>query len=441
MEMNDLTLISIDDHLMEPPDFMAKHVPAKYRERAVHMRKGESGLDEWVMDGQAFGTWNLNAVVGRPRDEYGMEAVSYDQIRRACWDVDLRVDDMNANGVLGSMNFPSFPRTGGSLFTTHLKDRTLAEVLIRAYNDWHVLEWCGAHPGRFIPMGIVPLWDAELAAKEVVRLAGMGTHAITFPDNPTAHGLPSVHDDSWDPLWKACADNSVIINCHIGSGNVAEYASPDMPIDAWITTMPMAVSLAAADWLFSPIWQKFPALKMALAEGGIGWVPYFMERADFAHDHHKAWTHTNLGGKKPSEIFKKHFITCFIDDRAGLEIRDHIGVDHVMWECDYPHSDCTWPNSPEQVWENLKNLPVEDINRITHLNAMREYNFDPFEHIERKDATVGALRTKATHVDTRPVANMGGIKPSERDKTTVRARDVMAQLAHMKDGDESQEAA
>jgi len=400
--------------------------------------KSDDGLDAWVMDGQSFGTWNLNAVVGRPREEYGMEAISYDQIRRGCWDVDLRVDDQNANGILASMNFPSLPRTGGSLFTTHLKDRTFALAVIKAYNDWHIQEWCAAHPARFIPMGIVPLWDAELAAEEVKRLAKLGTHSITFPDNPNAHGLPSVHNDSWDPLWKACADNSVIINCHIGSGNIAPYASPDMPIDAWITTMPMAVSLAAADWLFAPMWQKFPKLKMALAEGGIGWVPYFLERADFAHDHHKAWTHTDLGGKTPSEIFKKHIITCFIEDKVGMEIRDHIGVDHIMWECDYPHSDCTWPDSPEHVWSTVKDLPRDVVDKVTYQNAMREYSFDPFKHISREEATVGALRAKATHVDTKPVANMGGVKPSERSKDVVRAKDVMAQLAAMKDGAEAE---
>jgi predicted TIM-barrel fold metal-dependent hydrolase len=436
MEMNDLILISIDDHLMEPGDFIDRHIPARYRERAPRLVKQANGLEAWMMDGQTFGTWNLNAVVGRPREEYGMEPISYSQIRRGCWDVKARIDDMNANGVFASMNFPSLPRTGGSLFTTHVKDRDFALAVIRAYNDWHILEWCGAYPARFIPMGIVPLWDAELAAAEVRRLAAMNTFSITFPDNPTAHGLPSVHDASWDPLWKACAEHNVIINCHIGSGNVPAYASLDMPIDAWITTMPMAVSLAAADWLFAPMWQKFPSLKMSLSEGGIGWVPYFLERADFAHEHHKAWTHTNLGGKKPSEVFRKHFITCFIHDAVGLEIRSHIGVDHIMWECDYPHSDCTWPDSPDETWEVIKGLPRADIDKITHLNAMREYHFEPFKHIPKEEATVGALRAQASHVDTRPVANMGGIKPSERPKTTVRARDVMAQLAHMKDGDD-----
>jgi predicted TIM-barrel fold metal-dependent hydrolase len=135
--------------------------------------------------------------------------------------------------------------------------------------------------GRFIPVSLIPWWDGELAAGEIRRMAKQGVHAISLSDNPALHGFPSIHSDHWDPVWKACADNNVVINCHIGTGIKAEHASDDSPIDAWIAAMPISIANSAADWIWAPMWKKFPNLRMALSEGSIGWIPYLLERADF----------------------------------------------------------------------------------------------------------------------------------------------------------------
>ncbi len=146
----------------------------------------------------------------------------------------------------------------------------------------------------------------------------------------------------------ACEENAVVICCHIGSAGNAPYPSDESPIDAWITSMPISIANAAADWLFASFWKRYPRLRMALSEGGIGWIPYFLERADFTYGQHSAWTHTNFGKEKPSDVFRRHVMTCFIDDEFGLRNRQDIGIDIICWEADYPHSDATWPRSPEQ---------------------------------------------------------------------------------------------
>jgi hypothetical protein len=115
----------------------------------------------------------------------------------------------------------------------------------------------------------------------------------------------------------------VVICCHIGTGVKANHASDMSPIDAWITSMPISIANSAADWIWAPMWKKFPDLRMALSEGGIGWIPYLLERADFTHRHHNAWTNSNFDGKMPSDIFNKHFITCFIEDNFGLKNLDY----------------------------------------------------------------------------------------------------------------------
>jgi hypothetical protein len=224
-------------------------------------------------------------------------------------------------------------------------------------------------------------------------------------------------------LWIACADNGLVVSSHIGSSGNPPYASDESPIPAWITSMPMTISVAAADWLFAPMWRKFPSLRVALSEGGIGWIPYLLERADFTIGQHGAWTNMDLGGLKPSDIFRKHFITCFIDDRFGLKNRHDVGIDMITWECDYPHSDSIWPRSPEQLWESVKDLPRSDIDQITHQNAIREFNFDPISTFGREWCTVGALRAQALHVNTEP-RSRGGLNPLPDPTRPVTSADV-----------------
>jgi predicted TIM-barrel fold metal-dependent hydrolase len=276
---------------------------------------------------------------------------------------------------------------------------------------------------------LVPLWDPKLCAEEVTRLAKLGFHAISFPDNPAIAGLPSIHSPAWDPLWKVCADNGVVLCCHIGTGANAPHASNDTPIEAWIITMPMSISNSAADWLYAPMWKKYPDLRMALSEGGIGWIPYLLERADFAHSHHGAWTHFDFGKDKPSDVFKRHIITCFIDDHFGAKNLKDVGENLVTWECDYPHSDTTWPQSPEQLWPGLCNLPKASIDRITHLNAVREFSYDPFSVLGRENCTVAALRAKARHVDVSPLIGLGGARPIEGEKRPVTSGDIIKMFA------------
>jgi hypothetical protein len=181
--------------------------------------------------------------------------------------------------------------------------------------------------------------------------------------------------------------------------------------------------------VFSSFLRKYKNLKIALSEGGTGWVPYFLERADYVYAHHRHWTHQDFGKKTPSDVFREHIITCFIDDPVGVRTRDLTGIDGITWECDYPHSDATWPESPERLWSQIQGIPDADLNKITHLNAMKHFQYDPFKQIEKKDATVAALRAKAKHVDVTPRRGSGGTTPSNYEKGFVTVADIMKQMS------------
>ena len=419
MKVEDMILVSVDDHIVEPPTMFDQHLTTAQKSIAPKVRKDGNGADYWLFEGRRAGNIGLNAVVGRVREEYGCEPISFDQMRRGAWDIDARIEDMNANGLLASLNFPSVVTFDGSLFH-QFENKKNALTLLKAYNDWHIDEWCGSYPGRNIPNAIVPYWDIKATVEEVKRVVKKGCHAISFSDNPALKGQPSIHDEHWDPLWRVCAENNVMINIHIGSGAQAPHASMGSPIDAWIITMPISIVNSAADWLHLRALNKYPNLKISLSEGGIGWIPYFLERADFVHEHHKAWTFADFGGKKPSEVFREHFLTCFIDDRFGLKNLEEIGEDNVAYECDYPHSDTVWPESANMLFDSLKHLSENTINKITHENAMRLFSFDAYGLMGgRENCTVGALRKHADHVDTEP-KSLGGARPVEPDRKDQR---------------------
>ncbi|MFE2965205.1 amidohydrolase family protein [Streptomyces sp. NPDC059340] len=395
MDRDDLILISVDDHIIEPPDMFVNHLPERYKDDAPQLVHQDDGTDTWTFRETVIRTAALNAVAGRPKEEYGLEPQALDEIRPGCYDVNERVADMNAGGILAQMNFPSFPGFAARLFATEDADFSLA--LVRAYNDWHIDEWCGAHPGRFIPMAIPVIWDAELCAAEVRRVAAKGCHSLTFTENPAVLGYPSFHDPYWNPLWRALSDTNTVLSVHIGSSGRLAIPAVDSPPDVMITLQPMNIVSAAADLLWSQPVKDFPDLKIALSEGGTGWIPYFLERVDRTFEMHAAWTLQDFGGKLPSEVFREHFLTCFISDPMGVKLRHEIGIDNIAWECDYPHSDSMWPQAPEELMGVMErfDVPDPDIAKMTHENAMRWYSFDPFTHVPREQATVGALRKRA----------------------------------------------
>ena len=332
-----------------------------------------------------------------------MEPTSLEQLRKGCYDVHARIDDMDINGIAASLNFGNSIGFNGATFHK-APDKQLSLIHLSAYNDWHIDEWCGTRPGRFIPLAVPTIWDPETLADEIHRVAKKGCHAVTFPENPEPLGLPSLHSDHWDPFWAACADEGTIVCMHIGSSSKLVTTAADAPIDVMIVLQPMNIVQAAADLIHSPVFKKFPDVTVALSEGGIGWIPYFLERLDHSYSVHKAWTGADFGSKMPSVVFMEHVVLCFISDAVGAHMARDIGVDRITVEIDYPHSDTTWPRAPERLADDFAgtDLTDDEIDRITHLNAMGFFSYEPFQHRPRERCTVGALRAEAVGVDVEP---------------------------------------
>jgi predicted TIM-barrel fold metal-dependent hydrolase len=400
MRVDDMILVSVDDHVIEPPDMFERHVPAKFADDAPKVVRTADGLDEWVFQGITTSTpLGMCAVVGRPREEWGWNPGTFAEMRPGCYDIHQRVRDMDVNGVLGSMCFPTMAGFNARTFV-EAADKELSLVMLQAYNDWHIDDWCGTYPGRFIPLAIVPMWDVELVASEIRRTAAKGARGVSFVEAPHAYGLPSFHSDYWDPMFQALCDEDVVLCCHIGGGGNLVTLADDAPIDNQVVLPTQLSVMMAQDLLFGPVLRKFPSLRVALSEGGVGWIPYYLDRAD-RHYTNQTWIGQDFGDKLPSEVFKEHVLACFITDPSGLMMRHRIGVERVSWECDYPHTDSTWPDSAEMLMSEMRgaDVPDDEINMITYENSCRFFRWDPFAGVAKERATVGALKALATDVD------------------------------------------
>lgn len=423
---DDLTIISVDDHLVEPPDMFDGRLLAKHQDRAPRVIERADGREMWLFEGVEIPNFGLNAVSGRPQEEYGIEPTRFDEIRKGCWDINARIDDMNAGGVLASLNFPSFPQFCGQIFA-NTEDKDLALDVLRAYNDWHVEVWAGTHPGRIIPLALMPYWDPQLMADEIGRLAPLGVRAVSFSENPAKLEQPSFHDPHWDPFWKACDDHHIVVCLHIGSSSAVKLPSLDAPFTTMMTLQPTAVMDTCADLLWSRVPREYPNIRFALTEGGIGWIAYLLERADYVYKNHKVWTGAHLDGRLPSEIFHEHFLACFLHDNVGMRTLDLVGPDIVCLEVDFPHSDSTWPRTAEHIAPGLSSLDRETVDMVTHRNAMRHFDFDPFTHLDPADCTVGALRAQASHVDVGPAELRRPFTPPDSPLTLM---DMLMKAEH-----------
>lgn len=372
-----MKLLSTDDHLIEPPTLWSDRLPAKYRESGPRIveqprKEGSAPAEVWSYEGRIYPYIGLNAVAGKKPEEFGMEPTRYDEMIPGCYDPKARIRDMDLDGVWGALSFPSFPRFAGTVFLEG-EDRELARLCVQAWNDFVLDEWCATAPDRLIPLVILPVWDVRECVAEIHRTADKGAKAVAFPENPVPLGLPSFHTDHWDPVFSAVEETDMPLCLHFGTSGNAPKTAPEAPFAVTISLFGCNSMYSTADLLFSPVFHKHPKLKVGLSEGGIGWMPYLLERIDLTWERHRFYQNVNQE-VRPSELFYKHIHGCFIDDRFGVKVRHEIGVDHITWECDYPHSDSYWPKSRAYAEEVLANVPDDEVHKIVELNTRRLYN-------------------------------------------------------------------
>ena len=375
------TVISVDDHLVEPPHMFENRMPKRFVDRAPRVLVNDDGSESWLVDGTLLDQVGFNALAGRELPEEGdtHDPVTFAEMRRSAWDIRMRVADMDLDGIYASVCFPSFiAGFGGIRLETTSPDRDYSFALMQAWNDWNIEEWCGSFPERMIPCQLTWLHDPEIAAKEVERNAERGFKAVTFPESPHLAGFPSLHVGYWDPLIRACAETDTVMCVHTGSAGKLPEGAPDAPADLSSALFGAGYSLTTTvDWLYSRYPVKFPNLKIVITEGGIGWVPSLLDRLDHHYvqlgDRRKLWTESDLA---PADVLKRNFFFCLLDEPSAMIQLDRMGPENILYETDFPHGDASWPNTHALLDRHFKGTGVspEVACQITWQNASKLFN-------------------------------------------------------------------
>ena len=393
-------IISVDDHVVEPPDLWTSRLPAKYQDRCPRVERdsavfnfeggeftyqkgvpGGAECDWWLYDDLVYPFPKLSAASGF--ETLDVEPVTFDQIRPGGWKQADRLADMTANHVDASLCFPNvLPRFCGQTFLER-EDKELALLCVQAYNNWIIDEWCaGDARGRLIPLTLIPLWDPAAAALEVHRCADKGSFAVAFSENPYHLGLPSIHDKDrfWDPFLTACQETDTVVCMHIGSSSKMPTTSPDAPFSVSSTITFANAMGSMCDYILSGVFVRFPRLRVSYAEGQVGWMPYIIERMD------KIWAERGDASfgidlpEPPSTYIPGHVWGCIFDDEIGLKNRDVIGMDQICFEVDFPHADSTFPHTLEVATRicDAAGLADEEVYKLMRGNAIECFGLERF---------------------------------------------------------------
>jgi predicted TIM-barrel fold metal-dependent hydrolase len=374
---SDVQPISVDDHVVEPPNVFVDHVDPKYRDRAPRIVERDHAQG-WLWEDRFYPMiFQGNAHTRRFRDGEGghgadLYARRFEDMIPAAFDVHERVKAMDEDGVWAELLFPTFPRFGGTQFL-EAEDKDLALALVRAWNDWMLDEWCAEYPERFIPQTLIPLWDVPAAVVEIERCAAKGSRAILFVENPHPLGLPSFPTGHWRPVFEAAAATGLPLSMHIGTSSGLIRPSPESSFTVGVALCGINSMSALGDMIYGGVFNGLPGCRVALSEGGAGWVPYVLERLDYT------WARTRhddlRNDRPPSEVFADHVWVCMISDDYAIRNRDLIGIDKIMWEADFPHNDSNWPNSRKVLAGQLADVPDDEAAKIAETNARTLYRF------------------------------------------------------------------
>lgn len=380
-------IISVDDHVIEPPDLWKRWLPERWRDSGPKVIRAPYAIDDagnvtpaasgpqtdfWAYEDLRAVIKNGSAAVGLDASEIDYQPVSFAEMRPGFYELKARLEDMDANHIERSLCFPTFPRFCGQTFM-EATDKELGMACIVAYNDWMVEEWCGDSGGRLIPLCLIPLWDPAAAAAEVRRNAARGVRAVAFTELPAYLDLPSLHDADghWDPFLAGCDETGTTICIHIGSASRFSKSSSDAPRIARQAALFINSQLSMIDWLTCGVLARFPNIRVAFSESQIGWMPFVLERLDHLWAKNRAGADIHpLIVRPPSTYMAGRIFGCFFEDDFGLVSRDVIGIDQITFECDYPHQDSLWPHTRDYAEKAMAMLAPEEIEKVVRGNAI-----------------------------------------------------------------------
>jgi len=363
----DYRIISADSHTVEPPDLWEKWLERKYLDTAPKLVDDGDGGHAWIyMGAKTPEPLGLVTCVGTHPEELKWTGARYGStIHPSCYEGAARLEVMDVDGVDAEMLYP--PQRAMLTFMKN-QDRDAHLAGIRAYNRWLGESFCAPDPDRLIGIFQMPNVGIETAVAELERAKKEGFRGVALSAWPSGGDNLRPEDD---PFWDAAAELDVPVSIHLllaaqqqkmGASNKGSVA---IGASAFMYTMPILVEM-----IFQGVFDRFPKLRLALVEVGVGWIPHFLEMVDDRYWRNRHWTKTNVK-KVPSEYFHDHCLATFIVDRAGIAIRHLVGVENMAWSTDFPHHGNDWPYSRRTIDSLFADVPAEERRKIVCTNAAR----------------------------------------------------------------------
>jgi len=378
--------IDTDTHVTEPADVWTSRVPAKWKDAVPTMTR-MNDIDLWTINGQPVGGPGYTTAAGFD-GSYPEHRKTFHDCPPASYDANARLAHMDAEGIHASVLYPNVGGFGSGAFLK-LGDPQLMLACVRAYNDF-LVEWASAEPNRLVPVAAMPFWDVEACVAEIERATKIGHRSILACSEPQAFGQPRLSNPHWDPFWAACRDAGQAVSFHIGAGDLSDLLTDESGLGIRAnfartsSTVFMQNMNCIADLIFGGVCHRFPELQMVSVESGVGWIPSFLEAADWQWSNAQVTRDHPEWDLLPSEYFARQIYACFWFEEKSLGPALEKYADNILWETDYPHPTCQHPGPANGLSQHPRDyiegafadVPPETLRKVLHDNAARLYRVE-----------------------------------------------------------------
>jgi len=375
--------IDVDTHITEPPTVWTDRVSKKWGDKVPHVKKVD-GRDLWMIGDQMIGGPGFTTAAGF-EGSYPESRSGYDDIPASSYDAKERLKYMDEEGIYAAVLYPNVGGFGSGGFLK-LEEPELMLDCVRAYNDF-LVEWCSEDSNRLLPVAAMPFWSVEESVKEVYRAKDTGHRSILACSDPAAFGEPRLAHAHWDPFWAAVEETGLSISFHIGAGDLSDIVSdpcelgPKAAFSRVSSTIFMQNMSCIADLIFGGVCHRFPTLNLVSVESGVGWLPAYLEAADWQWSNGQVTKDHPEYDLLPSEYFKRQIYACFWFENEALRSTIDLIADNLCWETDFPHPTCMHPGPANGLSEHprdyvnrvMGDLDEIKVEKVLHSNAAKLY--------------------------------------------------------------------
>lgn len=381
-------VISADSHLEVPVDRWVDRVPKEHRDRAPRRIRLANGGDAWLVEGQPIRPCGLE-LCGRPYEEFEPTGRTYEG-SPGTGTPEQRILEQDRDGIDAEVLFAGI---GGPNFWRSITSDPAYVAVVHAYNQFLAEEYCAVNPSRLLGMGVIPETGLEDALAELRYCSDHGLRGVTLNAYPSGYAFPTEADDAF---YREAMDRQMALTVHVA----LQFLAPGAKSASFKYERRPAVDVAGggrdpvrrfASWamvggfnatqlVMSGVFERVQGFKMYFAETQVGWLPHFLEQLDQIYDRNIHWARRHYGLQgvegRPSELIKEHCYWGFVNNPFGVKVRHEVGVEHVMWSTDFPHSESDWPRSREVMDEIFKGVPEAERQRMVRDNAIEFFALD-----------------------------------------------------------------